>query len=155
MLFIPIIVKIDQTAINNYSKSIMLLTAKDLTLHFNQKTYLNKLTFELNSGDIIGLIGRNGCGKTSLMKILVGQQDHDEGSIVLKKGAKIGYLSQDFSQYPDNYTVNDRLGQASQWILELVLEFEKTPYTDDNKHFLMDLVTRHHGWELPDRKSVV
>jgi ABC transport system ATP-binding/permease protein len=53
----------------------MLLVAKDIQLHYNHKTYLDSITFGLDSGDIVGLVGRNGTGKTSLLRILAGLAD--------------------------------------------------------------------------------
>ena len=124
-----------------------LLTAKDIYLHYNSITYLNNLTFTLESGDIIGLVGRNGCGKTSLMKILAGIQDYDGGAIEFKGGARLGYLPQDFN-LPQDQTVDQALYSAASWVRDLIAVFESTPDDTQLKHDLLDDITRHYGWEI-------
>jgi ATPase subunit of ABC transporter with duplicated ATPase domains len=100
-----------------------LLTAKNITLHYNSKTYLDDLTFILETGDIIGLVGKNGCGKTSLMRILSGLQDYDGGSIEVKTGQRIGYLPQDF-EFDQELTIEETLQQSTGWIKELIRQYE-------------------------------
>jgi ATPase subunit of ABC transporter with duplicated ATPase domains len=101
-----------------------LLTAKDITLHYNSKTYLDELTFTLNQGDIIGLVGKNGCGKTSLLRILAGVQDYDGGKIEIKTRARVGYLPQDF-EFDTSLTIEQTLINASGWIRDLIEEYER------------------------------
>lgn len=125
----------------------MLLVAKDILLHYNHKTYLDNLTFGLDAGDIVGLVGRNGCGKTSLLKIIVGIADFDGGLIELKKGVKIGYLPQDF-EFESGLTIQEILDSSSLWIRDLLLDFDKLKDDDPLKHELMETITRHYGWEL-------
>jgi ATPase subunit of ABC transporter with duplicated ATPase domains len=101
-----------------------LLTAKEILLHYNSKTYLDELTFTLNHGDIIGLVGKNGCGKTSLLRILAGVQDYDGGKIETKTRARIGYLPQDF-EFDTSLTIEQTLINASGWIRDLIKEYEE------------------------------
>ncbi len=124
-----------------------LLTAKDIYLHYNSQTYLDNITFTLNGGDVIGLVGRNGCGKTSLMKILAGMQDFDGGTIEFKAGARLGYLPQDFN-LPQDQTVGQALHNSAQWVRDLIAVFEATPDDTQLKHDLLDDITRHYGWEI-------
>ena len=125
----------------------MLLVAKDILLHYNNKTYLDNITFGLDTGDIVGLVGRNGTGKTSLLKIIAGTADYDGGSIELKKGTKIGYLPQD-SEFDSRLTVANILDTSSLWIRDLLVEFDNLKDDDQSKHELMETITRHFGWEL-------
>jgi ABC transport system ATP-binding/permease protein len=100
-----------------------LLTAKEILLHYNSKTYLDELTFTLNQGDIIGLVGKNGCGKTSLLRILAGVQDYDGGKIETKTRARVGYLPQDF-EFDTSLTIEQTLVNASGWIRDLIKAYE-------------------------------
>jgi ATPase subunit of ABC transporter with duplicated ATPase domains len=100
-----------------------LLTAKEIQLHYNSKTYLDDLTFILETGDIVGLVGKNGCGKTSLMRILAGLQDYDGGIIEVKTGQRIGYLPQDF-EFDQELTIEETLQKSTEWIKELINEYE-------------------------------
>ena len=100
-----------------------LLTAKEIFLHYNSKTYLDNLTFTLEDGDIIGLVGKNGCGKTSLMRIMAGLQDYDGGSIEVKTGKRIGYLPQDF-EFDQELTIEETLHKSTGWIKKLIREYD-------------------------------
>ncbi|WP_411678203.1 ABC-F family ATP-binding cassette domain-containing protein [Caproicibacter sp.] len=70
------------------------LTAKDLSLSFGDNHLFQNVSFEIYRGDRVFLIGPNGCGKTSLIKVLLGQLSPDSGSFRLGTGVKIGYYDQ-------------------------------------------------------------
>ncbi len=55
---------------------------------------LKRVRFEISSGDRVGLTGPNGCGKTTLLRLLAGVERVDEGEIFIRKGARVGYLEQ-------------------------------------------------------------
>lgn len=75
------------------------------------KKILDGLTFQVDSGQRVGLLGKNGCGKTTLLRILTGEIDHDEGEIVLAAGRRVGLISQ-IPIYPMEYTVDQVLDTA-------------------------------------------
>jgi ABC transport system ATP-binding/permease protein len=130
-----------------------LLTAKEILLHYNSKTYLDELTFTLNQGDIIGLVGKNGCGKTSLLRILAGVQDYDGGKIETKTRARVGYLPQDF-EFDTSLTIEQTLVNASGWIRDLIKEYEELNLKpidtniEQQKHDLLTEISDHYGWDL-------
>ncbi len=70
---------------------------RDISLFFGSHHLLDKISFLLNHGDKVALIGRNGVGKTTLFKIIIGDLSADSGEVVLPKNCKIGYLSQHFN----------------------------------------------------------
>ena len=75
------------------------------------KNVLDGLTFQVDQGERVGLLGRNGAGKTTLFKILTGELDYDEGTVVVGQGRRVGLISQ-IPVYPAGCTVEDVLRSA-------------------------------------------
>lgn len=71
-----------------------MLKVQDLSISFDGKQIFDSLNFIVNDKEKVGLIGRNGCGKTTLFKILSGKIKDYEGEVSIPKGYKVGYLEQ-------------------------------------------------------------
>ena len=78
----------------------------------------------MDSGERVGLLGKNGCGKTTLLRILTGQLDWDEGEVVLAPDKRVGLISQ-IPVYPAGYTVEDVLDTAFRPLREMEEEMEQ------------------------------
>lgn len=72
-----------------------LVTINNITKSYDPDIILNDISVAIAPGDRIGLIGRNGCGKTTLLKIIAGLLTDIKGDVVVAKGVRIGYLSQE------------------------------------------------------------
>ena len=72
---------------------------------------LKGISLELKSGEKVGVVGRNGTGKTTIFKLISGVESCDHGQVHLRKGISIGYLPQ-IPQFPSHYTVRDVLEEA-------------------------------------------
>ena len=72
---------------------------------------LQGLSFEVHEGECVAILGRNGCGKTTLFKILTGEMDYDDGEVFVNPNKKIGLISQ-IPKFPVGYTVEDVLRSA-------------------------------------------
>ena len=82
---------------------------KDLIKSFEVgKNLLDGLSFEVQQGERVGLLGKNGAGKTTVFRILTGEIDYDEGTVEIASGKKIGLISQ-IPRYPADYTVEQVL----------------------------------------------
>jgi ATP-binding cassette subfamily F protein 3 len=75
-----------------------LIVVKNLSLSFDKKIIFDKVGVQINKGDRIGLVGANGMGKTTLLRILVGDVFGNEGEITRTKGIRLGYLPQDITK---------------------------------------------------------
>ena len=85
---------------------------------------LDGVTFSVNSGERVGLLGANGAGKTTLFKLISGALSEDEGDIIIPQGKKLGLISQ-IPVYPENFTVEDVLKAAQAHLFELRARMEK------------------------------
>ena len=72
---------------------------------------LEGLSFEIQEGECVAILGRNGCGKTTLFKILTGEMDYDDGEVYVNPNKRIGLISQ-IPRFPDGFTVEDVLRSA-------------------------------------------
>ncbi len=72
---------------------------------------LDGLSFTVTSGERVGILGPNGCGKTTLFRILSGEYDYDEGEVMIAPGKRLGLISQ-IPVYPEGWTVEDVLKDA-------------------------------------------
>ncbi|MBQ8587534.1 MAG: ABC-F family ATP-binding cassette domain-containing protein, partial [Oscillospiraceae bacterium] len=88
------------------------ISVRDLVKSFEVgSVLLDGMSFDIHEGECVGIMGRNGCGKTTLFRLLTGEIFPDEGEIVLASGKKLGLISQ-IPHYPRGYTVEDVLKTA-------------------------------------------
>ncbi len=112
----------------------------ELSVQHLQKSFevgeilLNDLSFEIRTGECVGIMGRNGCGKTTLFRIITGEIPADGGEVVLAPGRRIGLISQ-IPVYPAGYTVENVLRSAYRELFSMkrkmeALEREMTVHAD-------------------------
>ena len=77
---------------------------------------LQGLSFEVQEGECVAILGRNGCGKTTLFKILTGEMDYDDGEVFVNPNKRLGLISQ-IPVFPMGYTVEDVLRSAFRTVL--------------------------------------
>ena len=86
----------------------MLLTAEHLSINFGMKQLLTDVNFYLSEGDKVGIIGINGTGKSTLLKVLAGAIEADEGHLIRNPNVQVSYLSQN-PDMDDNATVLEQV----------------------------------------------
>ena len=74
---------------------MLALTVENLSLHFGTTVILDRVSFSLEENDRLGVIGVNGCGKSSLFRLITGEQDATEGAVYISKDKTVGILRQD------------------------------------------------------------
>lgn len=72
-----------------------MLNIHNLSVSFQGEYLFEEITFRLNAGDRVGLVGKNGAGKSTMLRIISGEQQYDKGSIAIEKEISIGFLKQD------------------------------------------------------------
>lgn len=80
---------------SNTSTTEAILSAQNITRSFGSQPVFSDLSLTIHAGERVGLIGRNGCGKSTLMKILAGLDEPDSGLVTRKQGLRVAMLSQD------------------------------------------------------------
>ena len=85
---------------------------------------LTGLSFNVYTGERVGLLGKNGSGKTTLFRMLVGELQADEGKIVIQQGKKLGLISQ-IPQYPEDYRTEDVLKSAHRRLYQVKAQIEE------------------------------
>ena len=133
-----------------------MLNIHNLSVSFGGEFLFEEITFRLGGGDRVGLIGKNGAGKSTMLKILAGDLEPDTGQIAADKNLKIGFLRQDID-FEEGRTVLQEAYKAFEEIqqLEKRLEeinrqlVERTDYESEGYHQLMvDLSDVQHQYEI-------
>ena len=79
---------------------------------------LQGLSFDVQEGECVAILGRNGCGKTTLFRILTGELDYDEGEVYVNPNKRLGLISQ-IPVFPEGYTVEDVLRSAYAGLMKI------------------------------------
>lgn len=70
------------------------LALNKLQKYYGATMVLEDITFEIHTGEKVGIVGSNGCGKSTLFKIIMGIEEYEKGMLSIRKGATLGYLEQ-------------------------------------------------------------
>jgi len=100
------------------------ISVKNLTKFFViGENLLENLSFEIQEGECVAILGRNGCGKTTLFNIITGEMDYDEGEVYVNPNKRLGLISQ-IPKFPIGFTVEDVLRSAFATILSVKRRME-------------------------------
>mgnify|MGYP000923002181 CR=1 FL=1 len=103
-----------------------LLTAENISKSYSEKILFDNISLGINEGDKIGIIGVNGTGKSTLLKVLAGLEAADSGKITKSNEASIGYLPQSSDFSGSNLTVLEQVFNSNSPIMNLLREYEGT-----------------------------
>jgi ATP-binding cassette subfamily F protein uup len=130
-----------------------LISASEVTVRYNERTILDAATLGIQEGDRIGLVGRNGCGKTTFLKLLAGLQHPDSGEIDRARDLVASYLPQDF-MLDATKNVYENIRDGAQHVLDLIAEFESLPHDSKRHEHLEHRIATLEGWTLDRRIEV-
>ena len=100
------------------------ISVRNLTKFFViGENLLEGLSFEIQEGECVAILGRNGCGKTTLLKILTGEMDYDDGEVFVNPNKRLGLISQ-IPRFPEGFTVEDVLRSAYRDLLSAKKKME-------------------------------
>jgi len=130
--------------------SAALLSANELTLSYGSQHLLSGVTLAVAPGEKVGLVGRNGCGKTSLLKILAGTQEPDSGEVSRRRGLRAGYLPQEF-ELDGAKTVRENIESGAADLVEALRRYERGQGSEASLAEDLQLIETADGWNLDTR----
>jgi len=103
-----------------------MITVENLTKSYGRRVLLDGVGFSLGRGERTGLVGRNGHGKTTLLRLIIGEEQPDEGKVVLPRNYRMGYVTQNLSFTADSAVLEGCLGlpedhRDESWQVEKIL----------------------------------
>ncbi len=112
-----------------------MISANNVTLRIGKKALFEDVNIKFTEGNCYGIIGANGAGKSTFLKILSGQLETTNGDIVITPGQRLSFLEQDHFKY-DNYTVMDTVIMGNERLYEIMKEkdaiYAKENFTDED-----------------------
>ena len=112
-----------------------MISANNVTLRLGKKALFEDVNIKFTEGNCYGLIGANGAGKSTFLKILSGELDSTNGDIVITPGQRLSFLKQDHFQY-DQYTVMDTVIMGNQRLFDIMKEkdaiYAKEDFTEED-----------------------
>lgn len=136
-----------------------LISIESISKSYSEKMLLNKISFGISEGDKIGVIGINGTGKSTLLKIAAGLEEADEGRVVRGSTIKIEYLHQD-PYFEPGITVLEQVFKGNSPVMALIREYEEAVNNlDTQSDRIMELTHEMDvmsAWDLEsDAKSIL
>ena len=130
-----------------------MISANNITLRVGKKALFEDVNIKFTEGNCYGLIGANGAGKSTFLKILSGQLEPTNGDVVITPGQRLSFLQQDHFKY-DAYTVLDTVIMGNQRLYEIMKEkdaiYAKADFTDEDGIRASELegeFAEMNGWE--------
>ena len=130
-----------------------MISANNVTLRFGKKALFEDVNIKFTEGNCYGLIGANGAGKSTFLKILSGEIETTKGDVVMNAGERLSVLQQDHFKYND-YTVLDTVIMGNKRLYEVMKEKEeiyaKPDFSDEDGAKVADLEAEFaemNGWE--------
>lgn len=128
------------------------LQVEDLTKSYGDRMLFDGVTFGINEGDKVGIVAKNGTGKSTMLSILNGSLDYDSGRIVWRNGLKVGYLEQKPS-FIGNPTVAEAALQTDDPVAAVVRDYEAAVASGDSD-LLQEMIHKMDSagaWDYEDR----
>jgi ATP-binding cassette subfamily F protein uup len=127
-----------------------LISAHELRLSYGHQLLLDGVTFAVGASEKVGLVGRNGSGKTSLLKLLTSEQLPDAGDISRRRGLRIGYLPQEF-ELDAAGTVKENIEAGAADLVTALHRYENSKGTETELADLLQRIEAADAWNLESR----
>jgi ATP-binding cassette subfamily F protein uup len=130
-------------------------SATELVVRFSNQVVLDRASVTFLEGERIGLVGRNGSGKSTFLQIVAGAMAPDAGELNRRRDLVVGYMPQMF-ELDENTTVHANILSGAQQVLDLIREYESAPPESARSGILLQQIEHFDGWNLEHRiKSLI
>lgn len=128
------------------------LQIENLTKSYGDRLLFADVTFGINEGDKIGLIAKNGMGKTTLLRCIAGQESVDSGTVTFTSGLRMGFLEQS-PQLDENLTVTEACLQADSAVTQAIRTYEEALASGDDARIsaASEAMDAANAWDYEDR----
>ena len=135
---------------------ISYLQAQNLTRSVGDKVLFSNLCFSVGEGQKVGLIAKNGIGKSTLLNILSGADQADEGQVIFRNDLRVGYLEQT-PNYPSDLTVIEACFWHGNETTNLIREYESCMASggQDNLQDILDRMEQQKAWDYETRAKTI
>lgn len=135
---------------------VVYLQVEELTKSFGDLVLFDKISFGIAQGQRVGLIAKNGTGKTTLLNILAGREGYDAGRITFRRDLRVGYLEQ-APHYPEQLTVLEACFYHGNSVVDLIREYEQCMETEGNPGLddLLERMEQAKAWDYERRAKQV
>ena len=132
------------------------LQVDNLTKSFGDLVLFENISFGIAEGQRVGLIAKNGTGKTTLLNVIAGKEGYDNGNIVFRRDLRVDYLEQD-PQYPEELTVLEACFHHGNSTVELIKEYERCMETEGHPGLenLLARMDQEKAWEYEQKAKQI
>ncbi len=130
-----------------------IISASEVSIRYGTRAVLDDVTLGIQDGDRLGLVGRNGAGKTTFLRLLAGLQTPDSGVVDRQRDLVVSYLPQDF-MLDDTKNVFENVRDGAQHVFKLIAEFESLPHESKRHEELETRIQVLDGWTVDRRIEI-
>ena len=126
------------------------LSVENISKSFGERTLFENISFGINKDQKIAFIAKNGSGKTTIMSIINGLEESDSGQVVLRKGIRMAFLSQN-NNLQDELTIEESIFASDNEILKVIEAYEKAlenPEDEEAYQKAFDGMDQHNAWDF-------
>lgn len=126
------------------------LSVENISKSFGERTLFENISFGINKDQKIAFIAKNGSGKTTIMSIINGLEESDTGQVVLRKGIRMAFLSQN-NNLQDELTIEESIFASDNEILKVIEAYEKAlenPEDEEAYQKAFDGMDQHNAWDF-------
>ncbi len=126
------------------------LSVENISKSFGERILFDNISFGINKDQKIAFIAKNGSGKTTIMSIINGLEEPNTGQVVLRKGIRMAFLSQD-NNLQDELTIEESIFASDNETLKVIEQYEKAlenPEDEEAYQKAFDAMDRHNAWDF-------